>query len=87
MDKYRDDLQIIPVVCNTVDVHRLHWNKDNDEKGSNKDIKSSAVDLLTVRNTLAKFSQLQSNTNLNMPPANWYELNGARNPFFYSCSS
>ena len=83
MDKYRDDLQIIPVVCNTVDVHRLHWNKDNDEKGSNKDIKSSAVDLLTVRNTLAKFSQLQSNTNLNMPPANWYELNGARNPFFY----
>ena len=83
MEKYRDDLQIIPVVCNTVDVHRHHSSKEDNDKEGSKGIKSSAVDLLTVGPAPAKFSQLQCNTNLNMPPANWYELSGPRNPFCY----
>lgn len=62
------DLQIIPARELTIDIYHHQNNQENE---TDKTIKSSAVGLYSSTSTPPKFSLLQCNTNLNMPPANW----------------
>jgi len=63
------DLQIIPATELTIDIYHSKNKQKNESDGT---IKSSAIGLYSSTNwTPPKFSLLQSNTNLNMPPANW----------------
>lgn len=55
----------------TIDVYRPMSNKDSDYGSDSKSIKSSAFDLHSTINMPAKLSILESNTDLNTPPANW----------------
>ena len=64
------DLQVVPATKLTIDIYRPQTKQEN-ESETGKTIKSSAIGLYSSVVTLPKFSLLQSNTNLNMPPANW----------------
>ncbi len=71
--KKNSELQVVDTSNNdlTIDIYRPLCNKDTDYENEGKRIKSFAFDLHSTVSIPPKLSLLQSNTDLNTPPANW----------------
>ena len=61
-----------------IDVYRPLFNAESDYEDRDKRIKSCAIDLHSSVSVPARLSLLQSNTDLNRPPANWLLSNPRR---------